>query len=195
MASFGPVLFDLFEVFNNEMGRHYSGPQCRGTPPASKSENAQSNPAASTPVTKLDFVPAVDIYETDSAFFIHASLPGASPNAISVNFEPKTNEVVLAGEIKRPAPFTDHTDSLRVSERRVGNFERRVRLGPSVKIISDNISAKLINGVLEVSVPKVAELPSRKITVETVANPADDWIDAASESPADKISPEAEKLD
>ncbi|KAK7207748.1 HSP20-like chaperone, partial [Myxozyma melibiosi] len=110
--------------------------------------------------------PAIDAFDTEHAFVVHASLPGATPNAITVDFEPKTNEVVISGEIRRPGVFADNIDSLRVSERRVGHFERRIRLGSNTKIVAENITAKLVNGVLEVSIPKVAEQPRKRITIE-----------------------------
>ncbi|KAK9388122.1 HSP20-like chaperone [Lipomyces mesembrius] len=190
-----PPFFDVFQSLNEELSRNY-GPNACGP---SKCPAFHLTSDASRSKKDVIFAPSIDVFDTDSAFVVHASLPGASPSAISVDFEPKTNELILTGEIKRPGSFADGTfiKSLRISERRVGKFERRVRLPPMTKIVHDNIIAKFVNGVLEVVVPKVEEQPKRKITIETVGNPADDWVDAASyneqKSSSDTIV--TEKLD
>ncbi|KAK9431400.1 HSP20-like chaperone [Lipomyces doorenjongii] len=190
-----PPFFDVFQSLSEELSRNY-GPTACGP---SKCPAFHQTSDASRSKKDVIFAPAIDVFDTDRAFVVHASLPGASSNAISVDFEPKRNELILTGEIKRPGSFADDTSikSLRISERPVGKFERRVRLSPTTKIVHDNITAKLVNGVLEVVVPKVEEQPKRKITIETVGNPADDWVDAASyneqNSSSDTIG--TEKLD
>ncbi|KAK9312000.1 HSP20-like chaperone [Lipomyces starkeyi] len=190
-----PPFFDVFQSLSEELSRNY-GPSTCGP-----SKCPAFHPTSDASRSKKDviFAPSIDVFDADRAIVVHASLPGASSNAISVDFEPKTNELILTGEIKRPGSFADDTSikSLRISERRVGKFERRVRLPPTTKIVHDNITAKFVNGVLEVVVPKVEEQPKRKITIETVSNPADDWVDAATyneqNSSSDTIG--TEKLD
>ncbi|KAK9236172.1 HSP20-like chaperone [Lipomyces kononenkoae] len=185
-----PPFFDVFQNLSEEFARNYGPNGCGPNkcpaffPPAAAAAHSKKG---------VSFAPAVDVFDTDRAFVVHASLPGASPNAISVDFEPKTNELILTGEIKRPGSFADDSSlkSLRLGERRVGKFDRRVRLSPTTKIAHDNITAKFVNGVLEVVVPKVEEPPKRKISIETVANPADDWVDASTSN--DQLS--SEKLD
>ncbi|KAK9244995.1 HSP20-like chaperone [Lipomyces tetrasporus] len=189
-----PPFFDVLQSLNEELTRNY-GPMACGP---NKCPVFRPSSDAVRSKSVVNFTPAVDVFDTDHAYVVHASLPGASPNAISVDFEPKTNELILSGEIKRPRSFADDASlkSLRIGERRLGKFERRIRLSPTTKIVPDKVAAKLVNGVLEVVVPKVEEEPKRKIVIETVANPADDWVDAASyneQNSSDTVG--TEKLD
>lgn len=57
-------------------------------------------------------------------------------------------------------------NTLTVSERRVGVFEREVRLEEGVKVDEEGIGAKLEDGVLKVRVPKV--LPEEEEGWESV---------------------------
>ncbi|KAK9473912.1 HSP20-like chaperone [Dipodascopsis tothii] len=151
------------------------------------------------------FSPALDLFETEKDYQVVVSLPGASANSIDVDFDTQTSELTIAGETKRYGPFADaevFANAVQLNERKVGKFERRIRLGePGVPlaIVEDGITAKYANGVLEVVVPKSDVPRRRKVVVE-----ADDWIDAgASDSasvrsatpPAVEDKPEADRLD
>ncbi|KAK9367482.1 HSP20-like chaperone [Lipomyces kononenkoae] len=193
-----PPFFDVFQTLSEEFARNYGQNGCGPNKCQAFFPHAAAAAAAAARSKKdLSFVPAVDVFDTDRAFVVHASLAGAAGNAISVDFEPKTNELILTGEIKRPGSFADDASlkSLRLGERHVGKFERRVRLSSTTKIAHDNITAKFVNGLLEVVVPKVEEPPKRKITIESVANPADDWVDASNYNNEEPTEVSAEKLD
>ncbi|KAK9469882.1 HSP20-like chaperone [Lipomyces arxii] len=190
-------MLDIFDVINDQLAWKATG----GGSSSSKCPAANTTCSSGTvkPAKRERvFVPAIDFFDAEKSFVIHASVPGATSNAISVDYEPKSNEVVLTGEVRRPGFFAESEralDSLRISERHIGKFERRVRLPSSAKVVPDSITARLTNGVLEVTVPKVPEQPSRKITIETVSNPADDWVDAFGEDSSSSESIEPEKLD
>ncbi|KAI5923372.1 HSP20-like chaperone [Camillea tinctor] len=102
------------------------------------------------------FVPPVDIFNTDKAFVLHVSLPGASKEDIGVNWDGE--KVNIAGVIYRPGN-EEFLQTLASSERRVGMFERSIKLPPAGSDEKDDvdglsITAKMENGILIVTVPK-----------------------------------------
>lgn len=97
----------------------------------------------------------VDIEETEKAYRLHADLPGAEKNNISVNVE--DNVLTVAAKIERGSKNTVH------SERAGGDFSRAFRLPRRVD--SQNIAASMKNGVLTVVVPKAEDSAGRKIEI------------------------------
>jgi HSP20 family protein len=102
--------------------------------------------------------PPVDIEEQDDAYVIEAELPGVQKD--DVNIELQSNELMVTGEIKE----REREGILRKRTRRIGRFEYRVRLPEQVD--SDNVEAKLNDGVLTVHVPKVQRADRRQIKVK-----------------------------
>ena len=103
------------------------------------------------------FKPDVDIFDTPEAFVVHVSLPGAKKNDIGVNWNAETSELSIAGVVCRPGD-EDLLKTLALDERKVGAFERKVRLGSRAnpaQIDADGISAKMEDGVLRIDVPKL----------------------------------------
>ena len=87
---------------------------------------------------------------------IHVPLPGAAKEDVEVKWDPRTVEVSISGVINRPGP-EDLVKAIALDERKVGAFERKVRLGSQAnppKVDGDAISAKLEDGVLVLEVPK-----------------------------------------
>lgn len=117
-----------------------------------------------------DFTPEVDIFVTPSAYVIHVSLPGAKNEDVGVHYNPEKSELCIAGVIYRPGD-EELLKTLDMGERKVGPFERKIRLGsranPAVVDI-EGITAKLEDGVLRVEVPKMDEgfVEVKKVDVE-----------------------------
>ncbi|PYI16258.1 HSP20-like chaperone [Aspergillus violaceofuscus CBS 115571] len=104
-----------------------------------------------------EFQPEVDVYDTPGAFLIHASLPGAKKDAVEVKWDPRKFELNISGAIERPGD-EELRKALALDERRVGAFDRKVRLGSAahpVELNADEITAEMENGVLSVRLPKV----------------------------------------
>ncbi|KAL2356911.1 HSP20-like chaperone [Cryomyces antarcticus] len=130
------------------------------------------DPAISVPVAAKtdDFVPAVDVFDTESAFVVHVSLAGAKKEDVGVNWDDEKNELIVAGVIHRPGD-EDFLKTLALDERRIGAFERKVTLGSRAKpaqIDVDAITAKMEDGVLRVEVPKQDKdyVEIRKVDIE-----------------------------
>lgn len=105
------------------------------------------------------FTPPIDIFSTDSHFILHVALPGAKKEDVGINWDVEKGVLNIAGVIYRQGD-EEFLRSLTQSERKVGVFERSVKLPPGVndekdEVDGDAITAKLEDGVLVVTVPKV----------------------------------------
>ncbi|KAF2828039.1 HSP20-like chaperone [Ophiobolus disseminans] len=104
-----------------------------------------------------DHTPDADIFDTEIAFVIHVSLPGAKKEDVGVNWDADKSELSVAGVIYRPGD-EEFLKALAVNERKVGAFEKKIRLGTRATpahIDIDGITAKLEDGILRVEVPKL----------------------------------------
>ncbi|PPJ49706.1 hypothetical protein CBER1_02878 [Cercospora berteroae] len=119
---------------------------------------AQNDNNNSTKDTKSeDFTPEVDVFDTAESFVVHISLPGAKKEDVGVNWDTEKSELSIAGVVYRPGD-EELLKTLALDERKVGAFERKVRLGSRAnpaQIDVDGIAARLEDGVLRVEVPKL----------------------------------------
>ncbi|KAH3994749.1 hypothetical protein HBI56_159100 [Parastagonospora nodorum] len=117
-----------------------------------------------------DLIPDADIFDTESAYVIHISLPGAKKEDVGVNWDAEKSELSVAGVIYRPGD-EEFLKTLAMNERKVGPFERKLRLGTRASpahIDADGITAKLEDGILRVEVPKLdtGYVEIRKVDIE-----------------------------
>ena len=103
-----------------------------------------------------DFAPDADIFDTTDAFVVHISLPGAKKEDVGVNWNADTSELSVAGVVYRLGD-EEFLKTLAVDERKVGVFERKIKLGsreaPAL-VDADGIAAKMEDGVLIITIPK-----------------------------------------
>ncbi|KAI3145461.1 hypothetical protein CBS147326_411 [Penicillium roqueforti] len=122
----------------------------------------------------VDFTPSVDVFDTPAKYIVHVSLPGAKKSDLSIDYDADESVLHLSGVVYRPGVNEDLHQALVMEERgqHVGVFEREIRLGTRVVpalIIVDGISAKLEDGVLNVTLPKIVHEPEvgkKKVFVE-----------------------------
>lgn len=116
-------------------------------------DNKKENKAAKSG----DFTPEVDVFDTTDSFVIHTSLPGAKKEDVAVNWDAEKSELSIAGVMYRPGD-EELLKTLALDERKVGAFDRKVRLGSRAnpaQVDVDGITARLEDGVLRVEVPKL----------------------------------------
>ncbi len=106
------------------------------------------------------WLPPVDIHEEASQFLLHVDLPGVDPKAVEVT----SDQGVLTIRGQREETRRDSRDGYRRIERVTGEFQRRFSLPETAD--TQNIKAKVVNGVMEISIPKLAQVQPRRITVE-----------------------------
>jgi|SRR3954451_1618200 len=104
------------------------------------------------------FVPAADIFETESALTVIMEMPGVDKQGVTIALE---NDVLrIEGQID----FSKYQGMEPVyTEYNVGHYSRGFTL--SGKIDRDNISAELADGVLTLTLPKAKEAMPRRIAI------------------------------
>jgi len=112
------------------------------------------------PGTTDRFFPSADVYEQADRYVIEADLPGIDPSAVAITLEAGVLEVSGRRTLAEPA---NHGLARRV-ERARGAFERRFVLPESAA--EEGIEARYRDGVLAISIPKVAAAVSRRIEVK-----------------------------
>ena len=104
-----------------------------------------------------EWVPSVDISETDKQLTVKAELPGMTREDIDISLD--ENYLIIKGEKKQEKEETDkHFHRV---ERTFGSFYRSLRLPAGVE--KDKIDATYKDGVLTVVLPK-SEEAKKKIT-------------------------------
>lgn len=104
------------------------------------------------------FVPTTDIFETEDALTVVMEVPGVNNEAVDISVENQ----VLKIEAKIDPSKYDGMEPL-YTEYNIGHFARSFTL--SNKIDQQQISAKLEDGVLTLSLKKAKEAVPRKISV------------------------------
>jgi HSP20 family molecular chaperone IbpA len=129
--------------------------QSRALQPQEKKELVSKE---ETTVPVRYFVPTTDIFETEDALTVVMEVPGVGRDAIDITTE---NDVLKIEAKIDPAKY-DGMEPL-YTEYNVGHFARSFTL--SNKIDRQQISAKLEDGVLTLTLKKVQEAIPRKIAI------------------------------
>lgn len=104
--------------------------------------------------------PAVNISEDADAYHLSAELPGVKTADLNLNVT--GNQLTLAGERKISEEAADARYHRR--EREAGRFSRAVTLPGEID--SDQVTAKLVDGILTVTVSKAQKAKPRQIAVQ-----------------------------
>ncbi len=105
------------------------------------------------------FTPSVDIFETDHDITLLADMPGVVPENLSIDL--RDNTLTLEGDI---APVDAPQEEMVYGEYSTGWYHHQFSL--SEMIDQAKIDAQIKDGVLRLSLPKVAKATPRKITVK-----------------------------
>jgi HSP20 family molecular chaperone IbpA len=106
------------------------------------------------------FIPPVDIFETDSDITVLADLPGVKTKDLSIDL--RENTLTISGDIE---PFENADEQDMLIEYEVGKYFRQFTL--SNLIDRDKINAKLIDGVLTLTLPKAEAAKPRRIEIKS----------------------------
>jgi len=107
------------------------------------------------------WVPAVDVREETDRYVITADVPGVEPNAIDITME--NGVLAISGE--RRLESNGERTGMHRQERVYGAFHRRFTLPDTAD--AERVAARTVQGVLEVSIPKKAQVQPKKIHVAT----------------------------
>jgi HSP20 family protein len=109
--------------------------------------------------TGINFVPAVDIYETEEALTLEADMPGVSPEGIRIDL--KDDQLTLSGEVLEAK---GNQERVLLKEYESGNYLRQFSLGEVID--QSKITAQLKDGVLTLVLPKVEKAKPRRIEIK-----------------------------
>ncbi|MDG2200133.1 MAG: Hsp20/alpha crystallin family protein [Phycisphaerales bacterium] len=102
--------------------------------------------------------PALNVIEDDNRLYVEAELPGVALSDIEITVA--DNTLTISGS--RTLSSLEDANALR-QERGDFVFERSVTLSTQVEV--DAVEARMTNGVLRVTLPKVIESRTRRIAV------------------------------
>ena len=106
-----------------------------------------------------DFMPAVDIQETDAEFVVKADLPDVKKEDIKIHLQ----DGVLAIEGERQKEKEEKGKRFHKVERQFGRFVRRFEL--PTDIAAEKVRAEFKDGVLNVVLPKAPAARPKPIEV------------------------------
>lgn len=106
------------------------------------------------------WLPAADLSESNGNYELTVEVPGIK--AEDLNIEVQDDAVIIQGE-SREETEEEHKDFYR-KECHKGSIYRKIPLPGPVK--TEDITAELNNGLLEVTLPKAEEKKGRKISVK-----------------------------
>lgn len=103
----------------------------------------------------------MDVTEQDKVFVVHAELPGVRKEDIHVHVE--GNLVSISAELKQEKEIKEGDRVLR-SERYFGQVSRSFQLAQDID--DANASARFVDGVLELTLPKKLAAGSKRLSIE-----------------------------
>ena len=106
------------------------------------------------------FVPSFEVKETSDSFVLKADLPGVDEKDLDISL----HNGVLSISGSRQAEDRKDGESYALYERQFGSFTRSFSL-PDIAD-TERVDAKLVNGVLTLTIAKKAEAKPRKIELK-----------------------------
>lgn len=109
------------------------------------------------------FAPRSDALVSEAHYEINMELPGVSSEDIDISMQ--NGNLIVRGE--KHFESEQHGDNYFFSEREYGAFQRSFRMPADANV--DGISADFTNGVLKVTIPKIAPqtAENRKISIKS----------------------------
>ena len=108
-----------------------------------------------------DWMPPVDIYETEEEIVVVSELPGIDENDLDI----QVTEGVLTIKGEKKYSVEKESDNYYRMERAYGKFQRSFAVPNTVDL--ETIKANLKDGVLKITLKKKAEIKPTVIKVET----------------------------
>ena len=105
-------------------------------------------------------VPAVDLEDREKDFILRAEMPGFKKEEIEIQV--KDDSVEITGEAGWK--YDKKEQAYICKERACQSFYRTVELPEEIK--TDDVTANLSDGVLEITLPKKILKPKRKVTIK-----------------------------
>lgn len=119
--------------------------------------NRDSSPLQETAAERPYLSPEVNIFETKDRYVLEAEMPGVNKSGLEITLE--GNLLTFVGRRTEAAPQAD----LVYRESKPADFRRVFELDPAIE--TEKITARMDQGVLELTLPKADRVKPRKIIV------------------------------
>ncbi|HHT62903.1 MAG: Hsp20/alpha crystallin family protein [Bacillota bacterium] len=106
-------------------------------------------------------VPNIDVYKTENEIVASCDIPGIERKE-DINIEIDNNVLTISGTVKRVNELKE--EHIHRQERFQGHFQRSITLPSPVS--TENVKATYKNGVLEIRMPKIKDVPEKRIDVQ-----------------------------
>jgi HSP20 family protein len=105
----------------------------------------------------------VDVFQTEEAIVVKASLPGVKPDDVDISVT--GDMLTIRGEVKEEHEETDGNGKrYQIRERRYSRFSRSLTLPSTVD--ASKAEAEIEDGIVTLTIPKAEESKPRQITVK-----------------------------
>ena len=113
--------------------------------------------------TMADFMPRIDVSESDAAMLVTAELPGMDEKDIQLSLE--NEALIISGEKK--SDLEEKGKNFHRVERSYGSFQRVIPLVSEIQ--AEKVEANFKNGVLNITLPKTpaAAKQAHKIEIKS----------------------------
>jgi HSP20 family protein len=115
-----------------------------------------------------EYTPPLDVYETDRTFEVRIDVPGIPADSLRVVF--KHGVLIIVGAKAATANVASGSATFHLVEREFGRFARAVRLTTAVDV--SQAQARLAEGELRVTVPKIADRRGQELQIAIEVDPA-----------------------
>ena len=116
------------------------------------------HPEGESTKPQKQFLPAVDIYETDQAVTVIAEMPGVAKDGIEISLE--EGVLTMVGQRSNG----EERGKVLLREYESGCYRRRFTVSEAID--QEKIEAVMANGILTLILPKVAPARPRRIEVK-----------------------------
>ncbi|GBF42098.1 small heat shock protein [Leptospira ellinghausenii] len=94
------------------------------------------------------YSPNVDVYETENTILFRVEMPGVDETSVEITIE--KDQLQLEGKFQIG---TEEKGQVRLAEYKEGNYFRKFTISKAID--SEKAVAKMKNGILELSIPKI----------------------------------------
>ncbi len=105
--------------------------------------------------------PPADLYENEAEYILEIELPGVKMENLEVSSLP--DQLRIRG--RKETPVRVGEEKIFRLERAAGSFDRSFKF--AAKVDPERVTATMVDGVLQIRLPKVTVQPSKKIPVKS----------------------------
>jgi HSP20 family protein len=169
----------MLELFDSHIPQQQQEPQQQMIKEGEKEKEKEGvKEDANTSIKKVEekqepmirWNPRCDVEEAEGELMIRAELPGLKKEEVKIEYDEKHGILSIFGEKKQEKEEKKDTSEGKYHyvERRYGSFKRSFRLPEACRSKVDEITAKSVDGVLEIRCPKenIEPKPETKKNIE-----------------------------